>query len=56
MPSTRAPTAASTEGGLHNYQFFVAKMDESGNVIAAFQFIDGIIEEHLAQERAQRER
>ena len=50
-------TYRSLDGGeLHNYQFFVAKMDESGNVIAAFQFIDGIIEEHLAQERAQRER
>ena len=50
-------TYRSLDGGeLHNYQFFVAKMDESGNVIAAFQFIDGIIEEHLAQERAQLER
>ncbi len=41
---------------MHNYQFLVAKMDEDGNVIAAFQFIDGIIEEHVEQERRHRER
>ncbi len=50
-------TYRSMDGGsMHNYQFFVAKMDEAGNVIAGFQFIDDIIEEHLAQERRQRER
>ncbi len=47
----------SLDGGvMHNYQFLVAKMDEDGNVIAAFQFIDGIIEEHVEQERRHRER
>ncbi len=49
-------TYRSVDGGvMHNYQFFIAKMDDAGNVIAGFQIIDDIIEEHLAQERAQRE-
>ncbi len=48
-------TYRSLDGGvMHNYQFYVAKMDDSGNVIAGFQFIDEIIKEHLEQERAQR--
>ena len=50
-------TYRSIDGGvMHNYQFYVAKMDDDGNVIAGFQFIDHIIEEHLAQERELREK
>lgn len=50
-------TYRSIDGGkMHNYQFYVAKMNDSGAVIAGFQFIDKIIEQHLAQEREQRER
>ena len=50
-------TYRSIDGGvLHNYQFSVTKMDDAGNVIAAFQFIDDIIEQHLAQEAQQREK
>ncbi len=50
-------TYRSIDGGvMHNYQFYVAKMDDKGNVIAGFQFIDNIIEEHLAQERKLREK
>ncbi len=43
-------------GAMHNYQFFVAKMDDEGTVIAGFHIIDDIIEEHLEQEREQREK
>lgn len=47
----------STEAGkLHNYQYNLGKLDDSGTVIAGFQLIDDIIEEHLAQERIQREK
>ena len=50
-------TYRSIDGGkMHNYQFYVAKMDDAGNVIAGFQFIDNIIEEHVAQEKQQREK
>ncbi len=50
-------TYRSIDGGvMHNYQFYVAKMDDAGNVIAGFQFIDHIIEEHLEQERKLREK
>ena len=50
-------TYRSVDGGrMHNYQFYVAKMDDKGTVIAGFQFIDSIIEEHLEQEKAQREK
>ncbi len=43
-------------GAMHNYQFFVAKMDNEGTVIAGFHIIDDIIQEHLEQEREQREK
>ncbi len=50
-------TYRSLDGGvMHNYQFNVVKMDDAGNVLVGFQFIDSIIEEHLAQERERRER
>ncbi len=50
-------TYRSLDGGvMHHYQFYVAKMDDAGNVLVAFQFIDDIIEEHLAQERKEREK
>ncbi len=42
-------------GKLCNYQFNLSKMDDSGTVIAGFQIIDSIIEEHLAQEKKRRE-
>ena len=46
----------SMEGGqLHNYQFDIKKIDNLGNVVAGFQMIDSIIEEHLAQEKKQRQ-
>ncbi len=50
-------TYRSIDGGvMHNYQFSVTKMDDAGNVIAGFQFIDDIIEQHLEQEAQQREK
>ena len=50
-------TYRSMDGGImHNYQFVVARMDNNGNVIAGFQFIDHIIEAHLAEERKQKEK
>ena len=50
-------TYRSIDGGImRNYQFFVAKMDDEGTVIAGFHIIDDIIEEHLKQEREQREK
>ncbi len=50
-------TYRSLDGGvMHNYQFYVVKMDDAGNVLVGFQFIDSIIEEHLALERERRER
>ena len=50
-------TYRSLDGGvMHNYQFNVVKMDDAGNVLVGFQFIDSIIEEHLNQERERRER
>ncbi len=52
-----AGTYRSLDNGvMHNYQFFVAKMDDEGTVIAGFHIIDDIIEEHLEQEREQREK
>ena len=39
-----------------NYQFSVSKVDEAGNVLLGFQIVDSIIEEHLAEERRQREK
>ena len=50
-------TYRSLDGGvMRHYQFYVAKMDDAGNVLVGFQIIDDIIEEHLAQEREQREK
>ena len=50
-------TYRSLDGGImHNYQFVVAKMDNDGNVIAGFQFIDHIIQQHLEEERKQKEK
>ena len=44
------------ESEMHHYRFLVIKMDDDGNVLVTFQFIDNIIEEHLAQEKIQREK
>ncbi len=44
------------DGEVHNYQFYVANTNHPDNVILGFQMIDKIIEEHLAQEREQREK
>ena len=50
-------TYRSIENGqLHHYQLFVAKLDQKGNVIAAFQLIDKIIEDHLIQEKKEKEK
>ncbi len=43
------------DGVLHNYQYDIRKIDGSDNVVAGFQIIDSIIEEHRAQEKKQRE-
>ncbi len=43
-------------GRLRNYQFYVSEIDHEGNVIIGFQIIDEIIEEHLRQERKEREK
>ncbi len=43
-------------GKLRNYQFYVSEIDHEGNVIIGFQIIDEIIEEHLKQERKEREK
>ena len=40
---------------MHHYQYDFRRIDHSENVVAGFQIIDGIIEEHQAQERKQRE-
>ncbi len=50
-------TYRSLDGGvMHNYQFRLSKLDEEGNVIAGFQIIDAMIEEHLAEDRLRREK
>ncbi len=41
-------------GKVVNYQFLISKIDDSGLVIAGFQVIDKIIEEHLETERRQK--
>lgn len=47
----------SYDGGImHNYQYSLSKIDNSGRVIVGFQIIDGIIEEHLREEKIQREK
>ncbi len=49
-------TYRSTEGGeLHHYQFDFRKADDSGNVVAGFQIIDSIVEEHERQAKRERE-
>ena len=46
----------SLDGGvMRNYQFNLSKMGDDGTVIAGFQVIDDIIEEHLAAEKRQHE-
>ncbi len=44
------------QGKYCNYQFTIKKLDEEGNVIIGFQIIDAIIEEHLIQEKKEREK
>ena len=44
------------DGVITNYQFRLLKMKADGCIIAAFQNIDAIIEEHLAEEKKQREK
>ncbi len=49
-------TYRSTEGGkLHHYQFDFRKSDDNGNVVAGFQIIDAIVEEHEQQAKRERE-
>ena len=49
-------TYRSTEGGkLHHYQFDFRKADDSGNIVAGFQVIDAIVEEHEQQAKRERE-
>ncbi len=49
-------TYRSTEGGeLHHYQFDFRKADDKGNVVAGFQVIDAIVEEHEQQAKRERE-
>lgn len=48
-------TYRSTEGGkLHHYQFDFRKADDNGNIVAGFQIVDVIVEEH--EQQAKRER
>ncbi len=42
-------------GKMHHYQFDVRKSDENGNVVAGFQVIDAIVEEHEQQAKRERE-
>jgi signal transduction histidine kinase/DNA-binding response OmpR family regulator len=46
---------STEQGGVHHYQFDIRKVDDAGNVVAGFQNIDAIIEEHEAQEKEKRE-
>ena len=49
-------TYRSEEGGkLHHYQFDFRKADDSGNVVAGFQIIDAIVEEHEQQAKREKE-
>ena len=47
---------AIEDGKVRNYQFNLSKLDDHGSVIAGFQIIDDMIEEHLAAEKKQREK
>ncbi len=42
-------------GKLHHYQFDFRKSDDDGNVVAGFQVIDSIVEEHEQQAKRERE-
>ncbi len=42
------------DGKIINYQFNISKLDESGHLIAGFQNIEEIIQQHLEEERKQR--
>ncbi len=44
------------DGKVINYQFNISKMSKPGYVIAGFQNIEAIIQEHLAEEKKQREK
>ena len=46
---------SSERGAVHHYQFDIRKVDDVGNVVAGFQNIDAIIEEHETQEKEKRE-
>ena len=49
-------TYRSTEGGkLHHYQFDFRKADDRGNIVAGFQVIDAIVEEHEQQAKREKE-
>ena len=49
-------TYRSVEGKqLHHYQFDFRKADDKGNVVAGFQVIDDIVEEHEQQAKRERE-
>ena len=49
-------TYRSTEGGrLHHYQYDFRKADDNGNVVAGFQVIDAIVEEHEQQAKREKE-
>ena len=49
-------TYRSTEGGqLHHYQFDFRKADDNGNIVAGFQVIDAIVEEHEQQAKRDKE-
>ena len=48
-------TYRSADGDeLHNYQFDFRRIGDTENIVAGFQIIDSIIEEHLAQEKRER--
>ena len=42
-------------GKMHNYQFNISKIDDSGTVVAGFQIVDSIIEEHMLREKKRKE-
>ncbi len=44
-----------TNGDVHNFQFNVKKADDTGKVVCGFRNIDAIIEEHVMQEKKQKE-
>ncbi len=49
-------TYRSIENGvIHHYQYDFRRIDDTSNVVAGFQIIDSIIEEHRAQEEKRRE-